>query len=94
MSEIELKKFGMTLTDRADGQKAFASIVKNHQQPYVLNFNGVMSMGSSFGDEVVVRLARIQGNQIAIFNANDGIKNCISRVIEETGIAVNFQVKI
>ena len=90
MSIVPMIKFGRTLTDRPDGQKAFAAIVSEFKAPLTLDFKGVMSLGSSFGDEVVVKLAERQGNRIAVLNINDGVRACLKRVAEGTQIVVDL----
>lgn len=88
MTTVSMNRFGRTLTDRPDGKKAYEAIVASSAPPYILDFQGVMSLGSSFGDEVVVRLACLQNNHIKVVNINDGIRSCIKRVIEGTEITV------
>lgn len=90
MNKVDMIKFGRTLTDRPDGKKAFAAIVAEVASPIHLDFRGVMSLGSSFGDEVLAEIAKLQGNKISVSNANDGVRSCIRRVIEGTSIQVNF----
>ena len=90
MTTISMIRFGRTLTDRPDGQKAFAAIISESAPPYCLDFKGVMSIGSSFGDEVIVKLAERQGNTIGVQNVNDGIRSCIKRVVEGTSVEVRF----
>ncbi|MBF0106932.1 MAG: DUF4325 domain-containing protein [Deltaproteobacteria bacterium] len=91
MSMIQMNKFGKTLTDREDGKKVFNTIILSNQKPYILNFEGVISLGSSFGDEVVIKLAQLQDNKIQLININDGIRSCIKRVIEGTSVKVEFE---
>lgn len=86
MTTVPMNKFGRTLTDRPDGQKAFSSICNEYEPPYQLDFKGVISMGSSFGDEVVIKLAKLQNNNIEILNVNDGVRACIKRVVEGTNV--------
>ena len=90
MTTISMIRFGRTLTDRPDGQKAFAAIISDSAPPYRLDFKGVMSIGSSFGDEVIVKLAERQENTIEVLNVNDGIRSCIKRVIEGTSVELKF----
>jgi len=90
MTLVAMNKFGRTLTDRPDGKKAYETIVADNAPPYILDFKGVMSLGSSFGDEVVIRLAQLQSNQIKIVNINDGIRACIKRVTEGTTVRVDM----
>ena len=49
-----------------DISKAFLDITSDGKFPDTLNFIGVMSLGSSFGDEVLPKLAAHHGNRIKI----------------------------
>jgi hypothetical protein len=49
-----------------------------------------MALGSSFGDEVVIPLAKRQQNTITIYNANQAIMSSILRVIEDSDIQAKF----
>ena len=91
MNIIPMNKFGNTLTDREDGKKAFNVIISASSPPYILDFNGVISLGSSFGDEIILKLAPLQGNNIKIININDGIRASVKRIIEETNINVELE---
>ncbi len=91
MNVVKLNLFGSTLTDRADGKKALAAILGQTSPPIALDFAGVVSLGSSFGDEIIPPLAEGQENTISILNANSVIRNCIRRIIEETTITVSFE---
>ncbi len=90
MNEFKMNKFGIMLTDREDGKKAFLEIIQNKEYPDLLDFYGVISMGSSFGDEVLPKLASHHKNSLFIKNANQAIKSCISKIIEDTGIIINY----
>jgi len=91
MSTVQMKKFGATLTDRADGKKAYKEIRRTAIQPMELDFSGVMSLGSSFGDEVILKVAQLQGDQLTVLNANHVIQNAVRRTVEETDIRVSFE---
>jgi len=88
---FEMNKFGRTLTDRPDGKKAYADILGSGKTITTLDFRGVMSLGSSFGDEIVPPLARANGNTIAVKNANMAIRDCLQKIVEDTGINVEFE---
>lgn len=90
MTTIQMKKYGRTLTDRPDGKKTYNNIVGEHSPPLELDFSGVVAMGSSFGDEVVMKIARMQGNAIRVLNANNAIRDCVSKIIEDTNVEVDF----
>jgi len=91
MNTISMRQFGTTLTDRADGKKAFEEILRTTTFPVALDFSSVVSLGSSFGDEVILAVAERQGNTLAVAHANNVIKNAIRRSIEDTPIALSFE---
>ncbi len=90
MNEVNMSEWGQTLTGRKDGKKTFDEIISKYSPPFILNFYGVIALGSSFGDEVVVKLAALQKNKIVVKNANRVIKICLNAVIEEANIALEF----
>ena len=90
MNTVKMIQFGSTLTDRADGKKTSISIMDKYSQPVSLDFVDVVSLGSSFGDEVIPPLAEKQNRKIIILNANNIIKNSIRRIVEERSIEISF----
>ncbi len=92
MKTVSMRQFGTTLTDRADGKKAFEAILRTTTFPVALDFSGVVSLGSSFGDEVILPVAERQGNALTVAHANNVIKNAIRRSSEDTPIALSFEV--
>ena len=90
MSTVQMSRFGSTLTDRADGKKAFQEITERYTPPLILDFQGVVSLGSSFGDEVILKIAPLQNFEITVLNTNKVMKNSVKRIVEDTGIKVLF----
>ncbi len=90
MNTILMQQFGTTLTDRADGKKAFNNILRTNTFPVALDFSGVISLGSSFGDEVILKVAERQGNTLAVLHANRVIQNAVRRSIEDSPVSVSF----
>jgi hypothetical protein len=90
MNTVSMRQFGQTLTDRADGKRAADMLVKDSLFPVALDFAGVMAMGSSFGDEVVLAIAARQNNEVEIRHANPIIRNCLMRVVENTPVKLKF----
>lgn len=86
MNILKLNQFGADLAGREFGKKVYELIINETDFPIILDFEGVGSMGSSFADEVVVKIARNQNNKIIVKNINRVIKSCLSDVTEETGI--------
>jgi len=90
MSTVRMMQFGSTLTDRPDGKKAFRVISTENTFPVMLDFAGVVSFGSSFGDEVILKVAELQDNKITVLNTNNVIRNSILRIVEDKTIAIQF----
>jgi hypothetical protein len=90
MNTILMQQFGTTLTDRADGKKAFEGILRTSTFPVALDFGGVVALGSSFGDEVILKVAERQGNELTVAHANHVIQNAIRRSVEDTPVTVSF----
>ena len=87
---LEMKQFGITLTDRADGKKAWKQISES-SVPEMLDFQGVMALGSSFGDEVLPNVAKYHQGIIRIVNANKAIQSCISKIEEDFKFIVKYE---
>ena len=90
MMNVKMRKFGSTLTDRADGKKSAEEIVRIHSSPIGLDFEGVMALGSSFGEEIILKLAPLQNNKITIMSVNNVVKNSLLRMVEDTEIDLIF----
>lgn len=91
MKRISLAKFGAVLTGRPFGATTFDQL-KNElgDEEVELDFTGVSSLGSSFGEEVIVPIAKRQGNSIAIRSANAPVKNCIDLIASDFNIKIDF----
>jgi anti-anti-sigma regulatory factor len=90
MNTVLMNQFGSTLTDREDGKKVFQQIAEKYSFPVILDFQGVVSLGSSFGEEIILKIAPLQNNEITICNTNDVIKNSVKRIVEDVKIDVTF----
>ncbi len=91
MNIIKMNQFGTTLTDREDGKKTLISIRQQNTTPIALDFTGVISLGSSFGDEIIPKIAAMQENTIELINANKVIQNSIKRTAENLPIDITFK---
>lgn len=82
MSEIKMKDFGISLTGRPYGKDCYEKISREEiKSPYTLNFSGVITLGSSFGEEVIVPISKSsEGNPIKIVNANKAVIDCIDKI--------------
>lgn len=90
MSMVNLKKFGLNLSGRPLGISSFTIILAENTAPYELDFNGVFSIGSSFADEVVAKLAELNGGKIKVVNSNNVINKCLKDVAQEKGFVLEI----
>ena len=91
MSLIQLKKYGINLSGRALGINTYLVIINNFKPPFELDLEGVISTGSSFADEVVAKLAKLNGGTIRIINSNNIIKKCLNDVSEDKIFQIVFR---
>ncbi len=91
MTIVELKKYGINLSGRALGIKTYPIILDEYKPPYDLDFNGVFSMGSSFADEVVAKLAKLNNGKIKILNSNTVINKCLKDVSKDKEFELIFE---
>ena len=85
---LKLKKYGSVLTGREFGADTMKQLAKSVSHPVELDFEEVISMGSSFGEEIIPILAKKQGNRIKIHNANNAIWNCLHEIAKEESISL------
>ncbi len=90
MNAVSMNRFGRTLTDREFGKSVATTITGEANFPIVLDFKGVITLGSSCGDEILTAIATKQGNQVQIMNANQAIKSCLAKVAEDSKIEISF----
>ena len=83
-----MNQFGQFLTGRDFGQKTFKELEAGLAHPVTLDFEGTVSLGSSFGDEVVPPIARRQNGKVTILNANKAVWDCLTRIAAESKIEV------
>lgn len=91
MSKIEMIKFGRTLTDRPYGQQVAEKIRDSETFPVSLDFSGVMSLGSSFGDEIL-SIIKTKQETIEVRNANVAIRACLEKVAQDMQVKIDFKV--
>ena len=91
MTTIKLKEFGAVLTGRDFGKSTLKTLLDKHTPPFELDLEGVFSMGSSFGDEIIPPIARLQDNHLRVLNAGNIVRTCIDAIVEETKIKVAFE---
>jgi hypothetical protein len=90
MNLVQLRRFGLNLTGRPLGIQTLPIILKEYARPFDLDFSGVFSIGSSFADEVVAKLAEMNGGQIKIYNSTNVIKKCLRDVATEKMFDLEF----
>ena len=88
MKTLNMNKYGSVLTGREFGKDIMKRIDEELEPPVVLNFRGVDSLGSSFADEVLIPIAKKQGNSLQICNATTPVWVCIKDVAQDGGIEV------
>ena len=91
MSLVKLRKYGMNLSGRPLGISTFSIIAKEFQAPYELDLEGVVSMGSSFADEVVAKLAKMNKESITIFNSNPIVRKCLDDVAKDKKFQILYK---
>lgn len=84
-----MNQFGAFLTGRDFGQKAMKELEPNLRYPVTLDFSGTVSLGSSFGDEVIPVIARNQGGKITVLNPSKAIWDCLTRIAAESKIEIH-----
>lgn len=90
MTTITLKIYGSVLTGREFGKNITAVVIKESSPPFTLDFSGVISMGSSFGDELLPALAKLQTEPLKVLNANQVVMSCINKIKEDSKIEVSL----
>lgn len=88
MTVISLSQYGTVLTGREFGADVMKNLNEGLKLPVTLDFSGVESLGSSFGDEVVPIIAEKQGNVIKILNANNEVKATLKDIAFDSNIKI------
>lgn len=88
-----LKNFGIILTGRPYGVQIYSELQKEYESAdeVEFNFTGVASLGSSFGEEVIVPFAKKQGNKITIRSANAPVRSCIQLIAKDFDLTIDFK---
>lgn len=86
---IMMKAFGAVLTGRPFGSQVYEQIKNTLTDEIpIINFEGVLSLGSSFGEEFLVPIANRYNNQLRVETANNPVKDSIHL------IAHDFKLKV
>jgi hypothetical protein len=93
MQNIMLKNFGVILTGRPYGVQIYSELQKEYGNANEVEFDlsGVASLGSSFGEEVIVPFAKKQGNKVTIHSANAPVRSCIQLIAKDFNLVVDFK---
>ena len=93
MQSITLKNFGAILTGRPYGVQIYSELKKEYESvaEVEFDFSGVASLGSSFGEEVIVPFAKKQGNKISIRSANAPVRSCLQLIAKDFSLIVDFK---
>ncbi|MDO8528053.1 MAG: DUF4325 domain-containing protein [Deltaproteobacteria bacterium] len=88
MNILDMSKYGTILTGRGFGKQTIEELNLTLEYPVELDFRGVTSLGSSFGDEVVPVIAGRQDNQLTVIGPNKAIWDCLLQIAEECKIQI------
>ena len=88
MNTIKMSQFGQILTGRDFGRKVIKELEGGLVHPVVLDFADTISLGSSFGEEIVPAIAKRQGDKVRVLNANKAIWACLQK------IALDFRIEV
>jgi anti-anti-sigma regulatory factor len=86
-----MKVYGQDLSGRDFGKQTFKEISEKYGFPISLDFAEVGSIGSSFADELVAEVAKMQSNKITIYSANRVIRSCLNDVATEKKFSIEYQ---
>lgn len=88
MSLIKLSYYGLNLSGRPFGIQTYQKIKGQFQAPYSVDFEGVFSIGSSFADEVIAKLAEENGGTITVYNSSRVIDRCLEEVAKDNNFVI------
>ena len=88
MNRLNMSKYGTLLTGREFGKQVMAELALTLEYPVELDFKDVISLGSSFGDEVIPMIAQKQNNQLAVIKPNKAVWDCLCQIAEEQKIQI------
>ena len=83
MNIVKMKQFGPILTGRDFAKKAMRELSGKLSHPTALDFEETISLGSSFGDEVVPVIAKRQNNEIEVLDVNGAIWACLEQIAKD-----------
>lgn len=93
MQNIMLKNFGVILTGRPYGVQIYSELQKEFsiESEVEFDFSGVASLGSSFGEEVIVPFAKRQGDKVTVRSANSPVRSCLQLIAQDFNLKIDFK---
>ena len=88
MTVVPMLRFGRTLTDREYGKSIASTILTENSFPIALDFKGVITLGSSCGDEILNAIGPKQNGSVRIMNANSAVRACLEKVSEDIRVRI------
>lgn len=88
MNRLDMSKYGTILTGRSFGKQVMEELVTKLEYPVELDFRGVISLGSSFGDEFIPVIAQKQNGQLTVIAPNKAVWDCLCQIAEEQKIQI------
>jgi len=84
--KLELKKFGLVLTSRPAGKEAFAAIrptLDPNAEKVEIDFDGIISLSPSWGDEFFRALEEMYGNRVLYLPSDNPSVEATLKIIQE-----------
>ena len=91
MTVINMKEFGTVLTGREYGVNAAEKIFHHAKPPFTFNFQGVLTLGSSFGDEIIKAAKKITDTRIKVANANKVVRGALNQIQSDLKIELEYE---
>lgn len=88
MKVLNMSEYGKILTGRAFGKQVMDEL-HTLDYPVELDFRAVISLGSSFGDEVIPTIAKKQNGQLIVIGPNKAVWACLLQIAEENEIHIS-----
>ncbi len=90
MNPIKMNAYGIVLTGREFGKNAGKEMAEKYKPPYYLDFAGVVSMGSSFGDEIFRALTQNSEDKITVLSASKVVQESLLQIQSDLKIQIKF----
>jgi anti-anti-sigma regulatory factor len=93
MHTIILKEYGSILTGREKGKSTMLRLDEKTppNEEIIFDLTGVLSMGSSFGDEIFPKIANRQAGRITVRGASPSVRHCLELVASDANITIQFE---